>query len=459
MHCRYLLSLFLISATLAAEEAQKNDLSEEVNDDKQEGESAIDVKPHPLRVEFSKANDENKTPSQKKVKPHFAGVRRKEPKEESAEGEKKKSSKVKNQWVSSKTHPKTKKKEQEQPSIEPVAELPENRPYFRRADYRAATPMTVDHRSSVATSIPSQHLEEKIHDDITEGMEFPRQGFEGPMSHVYLTGEWLYWRLRQEGMEFAPSKRVRFDFDSGFRAGLGVHLPHDGWDLYVNYTRYTTEAEEGAHGSFFPLMLYAATNNVLEAHIEWNFKFQTADLEIGRVFYIGKTLILRPFFGVKGAWIDQNSHLRYAGGIIPAGQHDRIHLQNDFRGGGPLLGVQTRWDLGVGISFFGNGAAALVIGEFNNHQRQIQAGGFVPINLNTNIRLMTSTLQLVTGLGWDRNLCNDRCHVGISAGFEAQMWNSQNQIEQFTTPAQPYYVRNQGDLSLYGLTLRARVDF
>lgn len=455
------LSLIAVSLILNSYICAEEPDADGIQTEKATGESEIEIQQRPLRVAFSKKNEDEQSTPPKKVKPHFAGVRRQEPKEGKADGEKKKSSRVKNQWVSSKTHPKTKKKARPVEEVEIVQDLPEERPYFRRADHRYSTSLLAQNNGSGIPPSEQGNLERKVDEvnDYREGVRYPYLGFEAPKASLYLTGEWLYWRVRQEGMEFVPGKKVHFDFDSGFRTGIGVHLPHDGWDLYVNYTRYATSQTDGAHGPIFPLMLYAATNLVDQAHIHWKFLFQTADLEIGRIFNLSKTLIVRPFFGVKGAWIDQRVRLRYEGGMIPSGESYRAHLQNDFRGGGPLLGIHTHWDLGVGLSFFGNGSVALVIGEFNNEHKQTQIAGFEPINLNANLRLVTSALQLVTGLAWNRNFCADRCHFGISAGFEAQYWTNQNQMEQFTTPAQPYFVRNNGDLALYGLTLRARFDF
>lgn len=410
------------------------------------------------------ANAEHKEEAPKRQKPHYAGVRRQQPRTNISDDGKKSSSKVKNKWFSSKTQPKVVKKETVQ--ADAPAEPVEDRPYFQRVDNRPLAPIATQQTlppssSSSNESDRIERLEVKANDlkEDGEGLKYPRHGFQAPNGHAFITAEWLYWRARQSGMEYAFAKTVNFEFESGFRVGAGVHMPYDGWDVYVNYTRYVPDQTSHAEGSVFPLLLYSATSNVDDAHAHWEIDFQSVDLQVGRVYYIAKTLCLRPYFGIKGAWIDQEAHLRYKGGFVAAGQEYTVHYENDFKGAGPLIGVDANWQLGIGFSLFGNAAAAIVIGQFDLHNRQKQLDGFVPIDLKKDLNLATSMLQLEAGIAWDRNFCEEACHFGISAGFESQYWTNQNQIEQFTTPGQPYYTRADGNLGLYGLTLRARVDF
>jgi hypothetical protein len=367
----------------------------------------------------------------------------------------KKSGKIKNQWFSSKTQPKNEKK----PVVEnkkETTELPLDRPYF----IKTSSPLAHQASNSSGHAMPtSTHRAAE-----TEGEEYPRTGFQAPRGHVYLTGEWLYWRVRQEGMEFATSKQITFDFHSGFRVGLGAHLPSfDGWDIYVNYTRFNPERSHNVQGSFYPLFLFQGAGSsgdaVAKAHGHWEVKFQNVDVEFGKVYYLTKTLIFSPFFGFKGAWIDQNARFHYEGGYIPAGQTFRTHFKNDFKGAGPLLGTEMNWQLGAGFSFFGDVAAALIAGHFDNAQRQHQLDGEEVVHLDTDFNIVSPVLQMGIGAAWDHNFHEDKCHFSFSAGFEAQQWWNQNQTEQFTDDTLPIYVRQRGDLSLYGLTLRARLDF
>jgi hypothetical protein len=420
---------------------------------------------------------DTKETAPKKQKAHFVGVRR--PSEQTPE-KKSPSTAIKNQWVKSKTHPKKNKKEE--PASQEEESTSSEIPYYHPG---GGIPSRIKQRASLATrSLLSQNDEqEEISCDSLatseEGMDeslYPRLGIQAPNGHIFVTADWLLWRTRQGGMEFAvqgasaspstpflhatPSK-LNFDLHSGFRIGFGVHLPNDGWDIYVNLTDFHPQASKsigGTTGSIFPLLLYNSPSLVASAHAEWHIDFKTLDIEIGRGYYIGKTLSLRPFIGMIGAWIDQDVRINYQGGGIPVGQVDRIKTQNDFKAGGPRFGIGSNWYFGEGLSLFGNLAAALAVGHFDLKNEQEQ-GSLEPINLNSDLNLVSPVLQCIAGLSWDKNYHCDQWHFGLSAGFETQYWWRQNQMERFTDSTTPIFVRADSDLAFYGLTIRGRFDF
>ncbi len=451
-------SLLFQSIVFADGKISDEELFEEVVVEDKAPESEQQKPPAKPRVIFPVKNQEQKvTENPKKLKPQYAGARRPPEKPKTPEKEKK-SPNIKNQWFTSKTHPKIEKKEHLNHVEEASTELPADHPYFMKTSY---LPTSATNPGFGYSNPPK---EESQREEITEGNEYPRAAFQAPRSHFYLTGEWLYWRTREEGMEFATSQIVDFDFQSGFRVGLGVHLPHDHWDIYVNYTRFVPDASESRHGSFYPLFLFQGTGapqgaTVSEAHAHWKIEFQTVDVEIGRAYYIAKTLTFRPFFGLKGAWINQEAKFRYRGGFIPHGQAFRTEFDNDFKGAGPLIGIESNWVLGAGFNFFGDIATALIIGQFFDKQEQRQLDGAKVVDLNTDFHLLSPTVQIAAGIAWDRNFRRDRLHFGLSAGFETQYWWGQNQSEQFTDDHFPIYVRGKGDLAFYGLTFRGRLDF
>lgn len=70
---------------------------------------------------------------------------------------------------------------------------------------------------------------------------------------LFITAEFLYWTIRQDHLAFAFSTPEIIDplvipegkgsvfhpdweFNPGFKVGLGILFDHDGWDLYANYT-------------------------------------------------------------------------------------------------------------------------------------------------------------------------------------------------------------------------------
>lgn len=404
-----------------------------------------------------KTKDDAKKP---KNKPHFVGVRR--PTEKS-EDKKKSSSAIKNPWVKSKTHPKD-KKDKPQPKAsneeEPVSDVP----HFSRkpplTSFGANSLLFPEAQEVLPASKPFSY--ESMADD---NACYPCLGKDAPSGHVYFTADWLFWRTRESSMEFvvqgassssitpfphSATSKCNFDLTSGFRSGFGVHLPTDGWDIYVNYTDFRPKASKSVDGSLFPLLLFHPPSLAASAHAEWKITFQTLDIEIGRAHFIGKTLSLRPFLGMTGAWIDQKTRVDY--------DVDTLSTRNDFKGAGPRLGIGSNWHLSESLSLFGNGAFVLGVGHFDLKNLQSQAG-VETIHLVSDLNLISPTLSFIAGLSWDRNFQRDARHVGLSAGFETQYWWGQNQLERFTDSATPLFVRADGDLAFYGLTLRGRFDF
>jgi hypothetical protein len=464
------------SSTVSEPQEKRGPLAEVVHrertlaNDRIEAEARLGQEEEGLQAEA----DQRPEP-RRKLKAHFAGTKR--PPQNAPDyvppPKAPKTSPTKNEWVVSKTHPKAPRANRDKHSDEAT---------------NAAKKTSFGEGNALSSRRFSQLTAEAGNDDkatlqktiskgeqIDEGVEYPHIGFIAPLGHAYLTGEWLYWRTREGGLEYAVerasdspgvytdavSKKLTFDWHSGFRVGLGVHLPHDGWDIYVNYTDFRPDQSNHASGSVFPLLVYQGQfpiDNVTDAHAHWEVDFQTLDVEVGRSYYIGKSFILRPNIGVRGAWIDQHSRFSYRGGDISAGSEYTVHGKNDFKGAGIRAGLNSNWYFGQGISFNGDLFASLVAGHFDLSQHQKQNGVEV-IDLDSDLNLISPNVQLFLGISWDRNFYQDKCHFGITFGFETQYWWRQNQLEHFTDSSAPIYVRPDEDLAFYGLNLKARLDF
>ena len=78
----------------------------------------------------------------------------------------------------------------------------------------------------------------------------------GPFVDVEL----LFWQAREDGLSYAIAasnplmfdifpkefqiKELEFEWDFGFRLGLGYGGKSDGWDLFALWTRFLTDAED-----------------------------------------------------------------------------------------------------------------------------------------------------------------------------------------------------------------------
>lgn len=312
----------------------------------------------------------------------------------------------------------------------------------------------------------------------------------------------LFWKTKVGGTDFAYTdndlfaalphkgrmKHMEFDWDWGLRFGLGYHFEHDGWDLQAQYTWYDTDGSDstraGQNSSVIPLKGSAfITNNpanpdespfinCASAKSMFDFKYNNIDLELGRDFYVSSTLSLRPFWGLKSAWIDQKQTTRYTGGgtfnlenidVIALGLGgNTVHVKEscDFWGLGPRTGVDTRWYMGNGISIFGNISGALLLGYFDvDHRERFSLLESSRIHLHANRHAFSPTVQFQMGLRYDTYLHNDRHHIGVGLGFEGQYWWRQNQMLKIDDFEAFKYERYSEDLAFYGITGDIKFDF
>ncbi|HSW86732.1 MAG TPA: Lpg1974 family pore-forming outer membrane protein [Rhabdochlamydiaceae bacterium] len=334
----------------------------------------------------------------------------------------------------------------------------------------------------------------------------PRErGREAPF---FVTGDLLFWKVEEGGMEYtdsftyntvltqalmnAESKELHFNYDFGYRVGLGVNTPYDGWDVYADYTFFRTSESQrlppggkksrkknrknrtscgpgiGAPaGMFFPLLAYQGVNGIVnvvknvKAH--WEVKLKDIDFEIGGEYYLGRHLSFRPAMGFKAAKIDQRFKVSYINLTINNNPIVNpatfiVKGRNEFKGIGPKIGIGSFWDLGVGFSLFGNLGAALLAGWFDMDQVQNQFETEI-IDLDSHLRRFAPVLEILIGASWDVYFHHNKFHLGFHAGYEAQYWWRQNQIEQFPDNLIPVYVRFSEDLSFSGLTAGVRFDF
>ncbi|MGE0670783.1 MAG: Lpg1974 family pore-forming outer membrane protein [Parachlamydiales bacterium] len=307
-----------------------------------------------------------------------------------------------------------------------------------------------------------------------------------------IEGYGLYWKAEQEGMEYAvkspdpfasgvmhKGKLLTHDFDwnGGFRVGIGLHLPYDSWELKALWTRYCNSSTVHHHTSnpdfsptFFslPNVAWFATHAKSHYSIEYN----TVDATLQRDYFVSRSLTLRPIFGVRGAWIDQHFSQHFHGGpggiglFGPATGTQKVHVKNDFWGAGIFGGINLNFCFNRQWSIYGDLAGSLLWGHFDvkvkNRITGVNISGAHP---SGNVKSETSNLKanVQTGLGlqWQTTFSKSRYRLLFSAGYEILFWFSQNNAPRFVFPGtlnNGYYESN-GSLTLQGGTFRGLFEF
>ncbi len=299
--------------------------------------------------------------------------------------------------------------------------------------------------------------------------------------YMHATEDGVSYGIKQENSSFFDGKvkNISYDWSWGWRAGIGYNLPHDGWDMLLNYSWFRSNEDQSSNPEAPESIIQTwtnPTNNVAVASAlvarakgRTHLKFDYLDFEMGREFFVSKWLTLRPFMGVRGLWAHRNMTVKYQGGTLGTGALVNTptlkeKFNNRFRGGGLRAGLDSQWGLGWGWSIYGQGAISLIYGK----QRLHEAQDSVDPNGNstrfahaqdvwTIVRTMT---DLGLGLRWDHLFYNDVYRIRLQLGWEQHMLSGFDKDLNFVdSQVQGKYTFNQGDIALSGVTFQARFDF
>ncbi len=300
--------------------------------------------------------------------------------------------------------------------------------------------------------------------------------------NIFLNGEFLWWVAQEDDLFYVqggsegttianpPDGSVNYEghlkkidphWKPGFRAGIGGNMPYDEWDIFLSWTYYHSHAQDFAHGSLIALWAHPdviGATPVHSAKASWHLNYNLLDLELGRSFWVGKHLSIRPFFGGRAAWIDQALKIRYRFNIAPE-ITTKTRVENDFEGGGIRAGLDTRFALLHGWSFYGLASFSLLYGHFDC-DFHLKENHILVAKSDDDFHNGISNSQLAFGIRWDTYFSRLRYHLGLYAGWEQNIWFGINKMNRFDQNLQMGSLeKNNGNLSLQGGTFGARFDF
>ena len=304
---------------------------------------------------------------------------------------------------------------------------------------------------------------------------------------VILFADYLRWIAHEDGLYYAQTGAI-FDFvpllaqivppdsadfdghlkkvdpkwDNGVRVGLGLNFPKEGYDALLYWTWFSTEAQnsvKSADGTILTLWSRPdfGTGGIF-ARGKWNLNLNVGDFEWGRSSWFGGHFSLRPFFGVRGLWLDQSLNNRYAYGTTPI-VFGNLHLNSDFRGGGLRAGADGRFAMPYGFSIYGLASGSLLYGRFNADMHFKEDKYTIAVSKDHFARGISS-LQLALGLSWDSHFMKDHCHVEFHIGWEQNIWFGANQMNHFLNELNNgLYFKENSNLTMQGLVVGGRFDF
>lgn len=301
----------------------------------------------------------------------------------------------------------------------------------------------------------------------------------------FIDGAFIYWLNQLEDQEVIGSiealpdgrgqisfKELDFSWKPGFKVGIGYNFGFDAWDLFANWTEIrSTEHKSFSNTTpfiavvaavFQPGALYLLSR---DAHVHWHYRFDSVDLELGRHFFVGRNLSLRPFIGAKWADIHQKLNADFFSNIEQRVNNVQVavgdasaRLSQRTMAVGPRAGLNTRWALScydfailgnVALSLPWNWAKVKSDGTVQFSPGSIVISG----NLVENHKhFMEPVFEFFLGLDWRHCFC-DWFSMEIAAGYEMQLWWRQNRWFDFGP------IQDQNNISMQGLTLTVGFGF
>lgn len=307
------------------------------------------------------------------------------------------------------------------------------------------------------------------------------------LNGVYVTGDFLYWKARQDGLEYAASFTITpnppdtdvkirafeidYEYKPGFRIGLGGDLPFKGWDVHLNWTRFRFDISSTTVSNEHNLLIlegnldrgFGFVGN--KATGRWDFSYNSLDFDWGRRLFLDSTLIVRPSFGMKTLWIrhkvrkvlDNVETFAPGGQGIPA-PPETVNIDFDVWGIGPFAAFYGKWNWIYGLGLAGSIKGAIIWYDTDvkffarEDELQGQAVTVTNIDLKYGANRVRPVAELFVGLDWEWCFIPKWLSVQLSIGYETQyLWSMLAAPIDSGASVLPF--------SFEGLTFKGRLDF
>lgn len=270
-------------------------------------------------------------------------------------------------------------------------------------------------------------------------------------SRGFVSADFIYWRAFEGGLDACiPTESLdivtedgrvlslfrgkgrdpHFRWSPGFRLGAGYELPCGDWDIAA----YWTHLQSRTHGS-----------NRGNPH-RWKIDFDVIDVVTGYNFDSCNCFTIRPFFGLRGARIDQKLRLEELS-LSPIPSFIENRNKEKFVGIGPLIGIEADWNIGCGFRAFTSASVSWLYGNFRVRLNEIDAtvDSLNLCRVSNRIDGIQAAADFALGIRWETCFCSNL--VFLQLALEHHRYFDHNRFG------------NYGDLSFDGVTFSGGIEF
>lgn len=308
----------------------------------------------------------------------------------------------------------------------------------------------------------------------------------------------IYWRVSQDYMDSGrsaqfgaggatPGTKAKslypdFDYQPGFKVGMGTESLFDHWSLLLEYTwlHQKTSNSTGPVPSsvtsgqkiwipndwFNTLSTSQPVAQAAQIKNHWKMHLDQLDLLLTYPFYESPSAVVYHYGGFRSLWIDQTytieailaQHL----GAPPATSVNSSHCWSI----GPMVGIAAHSLFKWGLRVEGVTKLALLYTRFtelSHHENDQGFGGAAAIaGSMAPYSCIRPVSEFGLGVGWGSYFNQARYHIDLAARYDFNILWSQNMLRQTVGSLGDRFVgyaNAAGHLYLHGLTVDACLNF
>lgn len=252
----------------------------------------------------------------------------------------------------------------------------------------------------------------------------------------------------------------------GLRTGVGWNTVVKNWNLIATYTKFHTKpfaSMTAPDGMIMPTWkgsnLKKNSQEGGESLTAWRLHLDLADVEVGKSFEPTEKVTLRPHIGIRGAWIYQRRKPVQINKDEVSQRKQPLFCSNNCAGLGCRSGLDSLWNVGKGLSFFGDGALSFLTGYYNINQktRPIQKDFQMLDEKNKGTNgIVTGEVSL--GMQYERPVFTQKI-MTLRVGYEVNYIFNQSRWMDWFSNAKGALSDAGSGMSLQGVSLGIRLDF
>jgi|GEM_PF-1006640 len=246
-------------------------------------------------------------------------------------------------------------------------------------------------------------------------------------SNLFINASFIYWEAKMDNTEYADIQctlgnntdfatnnktntiqNVKFNYEPGFKIGLGLNFICDNWDLYAEYTYFrssasnnssisneelNTDTREGRLNKH--LNIYFPSNPLNTSSIlglnenyfptfasaKWDIDLDSGYIQLSREGYFGKCLTIDFLSGIQLTWISQKYTSFYSGPVGTSHSNAQNNPSGSFTyqminsvkswGLGPRFGINSSWQLCNGFRLFSDFSLSILYTDYYTQEQNI----------------------------------------------------------------------------------------